>query len=373
MNIKNIFGRKNTKDKGNKLANIPKSEIELSDVPNVVFEDFELQVTIGQWLGILSSQQSFGTSGITIYTHLSAGELMKKVNIPTQKIEEIVTKFGLLLKLAGIDNAETCILSQFDKDNFSFNCHFNNSGNDAKISLRWGSMMDYGPQFIIDYPNENKTYDYHEEYNGEPIRLELQSYTIKNSENGSSCYRYLSPYKVYFNLKNGEYCFLIEIDRPKSIKVDVFSNYVFRLKNEEQLQQYLLGLTFPLKIDEVYNKICEISTNCVEEYPNFEIRVERKIDKKNNKKTDLISLKHGQFNQFIITKNGITISIDNNGNWSYDSQKFIISQNNNGNINYSLNSMSSDELFNVATPFEHYNEVSQEVEKVRKLTKDIIK
>ena len=203
--------------------------------------------------------------------------------------------------------------------------------------------------------------------------MELQSYTIKNSENGNSCYRYLSPYKAYFTLENGEYCFLIEIDRPKSIKVDVFSNYVFRLKNEEQLQQYLLGLTFPLKIDEVYNKICEISTNCVEEYPNFEIRVERKIDKKNNKKTDLISLKHGRFNQFIITKNGITISIDNNGNWSYDSQKFIISQNNNGNINYSLNSTSSDELFNVATPFEHYNEVSQEVEKVRKLTKDIIK
>lgn len=50
MNIKDIFkGKKLKKDK---LLDISKAEKELLDVPKVVFEDLELQVTIGQWLGI---------------------------------------------------------------------------------------------------------------------------------------------------------------------------------------------------------------------------------------------------------------------------------------------------------------------------------
>lgn len=371
MNIKDIF--KGKKSKESQTLDIPKVEKEALDVPKVVFEDLELQVTIGQWLGILSSQQGFGNSSFTIYTHLSAEELMKKINIPAEKFEEIVIKFGLLLKIAGIENTETCTLNQFDKDNFSFNCHFNNSGNDANISLRWGDMIDFGPEFTINYQNESKTYDYWAESEEKPTRLKLQHYTIKNPENENSCYRYLSPYTSYFTLTNGEYSFSIEIKRPESIKVDVFSDYVFRLENEEQLQQYLLGLTFPLEINEVYKKICEISTSSVNEYPSFKIEVKRKLDEKNNKTTDMISLNHGQLKKFIITKGGRTITIDSDGNWSYDSPKLIISQSDKGNINYSLNSIPSDELLTASSPFEQYSEVSQEVEQVRKLTKTMLK
>ena len=54
--------------------------------------------------------------------YFNAKELIKKVNIPAEKFEEIATKFGLLLKIAGTENTETCTLNQFDKDNFSFNC-----------------------------------------------------------------------------------------------------------------------------------------------------------------------------------------------------------------------------------------------------------
>lgn len=373
MNIKDIF--KGKKKEENKILDIPADEKKALDVPKVVFGDLELQVTIGQWLGILSSQQGFGNYGFTIYTHLSAEELMKKVNIPAEKFEEIVTKFGLLLKLAGIDNTETCTLNQFDKDKFSFNCHFNNSGNDANISLKWGNMIDFGPELTINYQNECKTYDYWSETEEKSTRLKLQHYAIKNPENENFCYRYLSPYKTYFTLTSGEYSFSIEIDRPESIKVDIFSDYdyVFRLENEEQLQQYLLGLTFPLEINEVYKKICEISTSSVDEYPSFKIEAKRKLNEKNNKTTDMLSLNHGQLKEFIITKDGRTIAIDSDGNWSYDSPKLIVSQSDKGNINYSLNSIPSDELLTTSTPFEQYSEVSQEVEQVRKLTKTMLK
>lgn len=370
INIKAIF--KGKKFKESQTVDIPKVEKEILDVPKVVFEDLELQITVGQWLGVLSSQQSFGNSGLTIYTHLSAEELMKKVNIPAEKFEEIVTKFGLLLKLVGVDNAETCTLDQFDKDNFSFNCHFNNRSDDAKISLRWGCMMDSSPAFNIDCLTENRTYNYYEEYQDEPTRIKLQHYTIKNPENGNSCYRYLSPYRIYFTVTNGEYSFSIEIERPESIKVDFFSDYVFRLENEEQLQQYLLGLTFPLEINEVYKRICEISTSSVNDYPCFKIEVKRKLDEENNKTTDMVSLNHGQLKTFIITKGGRTITIDSDGNWSFDSPKLIISQSDKGNINYSLNSIPSDELLTAPSPFEQYSEVSQEVEQVRKLTKTML-
>lgn len=371
MNIKDIF--KGKKAKENQTLDISKGEKEALDVPTVIFEDLELQVTIGQWLGILSSQQGFENSDFTIYTHLSAEELMKKVNIPAEKFEKIVTKFGLLLKIVGIENTETCILNQFDKDNFSFNCHFNNSGNDANISLRWGDMMDFNPEFTINYQNESKTYDYLAEAEEKIARLKLQHYTVKNPENGNSCYRYLSPYTADFTLTNGEYSFSIEIKRPESIKVDVFSDYVFRLKDEKQLQQYLLGLIFPLEINEVYKKVCEISTSLINEYPSFKIEVERKLNEKNNKTTDMISLNYGQLKNFIITKSGRTITIDSYGNWSYDSPKLIISQSDKGNINYSLNSISSDELLTAASPFEQYSEVIQEIEQVRKLTKTMLK
>lgn len=66
MNIKNIFKKKKTTE--NETLDISKVEHEL-DVPKVIFEDLELQVTVGQWLGILSSQQGFSSFGFTFYTH----------------------------------------------------------------------------------------------------------------------------------------------------------------------------------------------------------------------------------------------------------------------------------------------------------------
>lgn len=96
--------------------------------------------------------------------------------------------------------------------------------------------------------------------------------------------------------------------------MSAFSDYTFRMKNEEQLQQYLLGLSFPLKIDEVYKKIVEISIDSINEYPNFNLKVERKLDEKKQKTTGRISLNYGQLKIFTMTIEGKTISIDSDGN-----------------------------------------------------------
>lgn len=361
MNLKTIF------KKEIKLENTSLNE------PKIIFEDLELQVTIGQWLGILSSQQGFGNSGLTIYTLLSAKELMKRINVSNEKLKEISANFGHLLTLAGIDKSETCTLNQFDKEKSSFNCHFNNSNNDANISLRWGSFIDSGPEFIIDYQNEKRTYDYREAYKDKPARLNLQQYIIKNVDNNNSCSRYLSPHSAYFTLKNEQHSLTITIERPESIKKSGLGDCVFRLKKEDELQQYLLGLTFPLDINEVYKKICEISLDSITEYPKFDLEVKSQINEKQDKTTDMISLRYGLLNIFIITREGKTVTIDSAGNWSYASPELAVSQEKNGNINYSLNSISYDEISSLASPLEQFNMVSQEVEQVRTLTKTLLK
>ncbi len=370
MNIKKLFKSKKSKD--NQSLDIIKNEKETLDVPKVIIEDSELQVIIGQWLGILSSKQVFGNSHFAIYTRLSVKDLMNQVDIPAEKFKEITTKFGLLLKIVGIENTETCTLNQFDKNNLSFNCHFNNRNTNANISLKWSDILYSGTEFIINYKNESKTYDYLPEVEEEnkPTRLNLHHYTIKNPENDNSCFRYLSPYSAYFRLTNGEYSLSIEMKRPENIKVNMKINYdyIFKIENEEQLQQYLLGLTFPVEINEVYKKICEILITTVDKYPSFKIEIKEKKDEKNNKTTDMIDLHHGQVKQIIITKNEKTIAIDNDGNWSYDSPKLTIKQNNKGTIDYSLNATHSDELSTALTPFEQYSKVCQEVEQIRKLT-----
>lgn len=366
MSIIDIFkGKENTE---NMVLDVPKAEQGL-DIPKVIFEDLVLQVKVGQWLGVLSSQKL--VDEFINCTFSSSDELIKVANIPTEQLEEIVTKFGYVLKLVGIDNAETCTLSQYDKDNFSFNCHFNNSGNDANISLK--NKIFFEPGVIINYQNECKAYEYYKESKNKPIRLDLQYYTIKNPENGNSCFRGLSLGEIAFILQNGEYSFSINISRDRRKNPDIFSWDIFRLKNEEALQQYLLGLSFPFEINEVYKKICEISVDSITDYQSFELKVDRKLDGENNKTTDMVSIFYGQISKFIITKGGKTIEINGDGSWSYDSPKLTVSQNNKGNITYTLNSIPSVDLLNIASPLEKYNEVCKDVEQVRLLTKTILK
>ncbi len=358
MNTKHIFKTKKNKfesiskiePKGKENVSVISAHQEIKDVPKVIFKNEQLQFLVGQWLGISSSQE--------------------KVNIT-----EIVKKFGFLLKLVGIDSNEICVLDQLDEHNFSFYCRFIHHNNTAKISLEWGNFLDFGPEFTIDYLNESKTYEYFAQYEEKPIIFYLQHYTIKNSENKNSCYRYLSPYSVYFELTNGEYIFCIDIKRQKNDKSDKLSdNDTFKLDHENELQRYLLGLTFPLDINKVYKKICEISTSKVEEYPSFEIKVQKKPDLNNDieddmKTTDKLSLSYGQLKELVVTKGNKKIAIDRDGNWSYNSPKLFISQDNKGSINYTLNSINNEKLLSEFNPYKHYCEVIQEVEQVSKLAK----
>lgn len=368
MNIKDLFNRKKN------VEEVQEEVVAINnpDVPTVVFQDIELQTTIGQWLGLLSSSKGYGNSSFSVYTHLDADELLRSRSIPKRIYDEINEKFGTLLKFAGIDKDETCIISDFDKQDFSFNCHLNNSDEDCKISLRWGDFFESGPEFTMNRGNESRTYDYVAESEDTPIGLSLQHWTIKNPENGNSCFRYYSPYSIGFSLSNDNYTLSIDISRPDNNKpVDYNDN--FKLKNEEELTQYLLGLSFSLKIDEVYKKICEISVvDSVKDFPNFKVAVEKKEKEKRSEITDRISLNHGQLRDFIITKDGRKIIIDSDGNWSFESPRLNVSQNADGLIHFSLNAIQSSELNSTISPMEQFNKTKKEVDGVKVFVKTIL-
>ncbi len=320
------------------------------EIPKVIFDDLVLQVAVGEWLGILPSYRVFAEP--TFFTPLDATEVLKGVKIPVEKLTEIAKKFGVLLRAVGIDSTETCILSGLDKNNFSFKCHFNNSGNDANISLNWGDTISFNNEITINCQNKSKTYEVWGDFETEEVRIRLQNYIIKNAANGNSCMRFLEPHNAYFELENGDYRFSIDITGPRGVKSDVL-----KIRNENQLQQYLLGLTFHFDINEVYKKICETSIDSIAEYPYFVLKVERKKGEKPYKTTDKIFLSYGQLKECIITKCGKTIAIDSDGNWSYSYES----------------TKTFEELSNVTNPFADYNEVNQEIEKTKALTKSMLK
>ncbi len=144
--------------------------------PKVVFKELNLQVAIGQWLGILASQQSIKTPDYTMYTLLSADELLKCNYISKEELNLVTEKFGHLLKIIGVDNNETCVLSKYDEHTFSFNCLFKKSGENAEINLRW-SNLDDAAEFNINYRNQRSTYYYSSGDNETPMRLTLSSNT----------------------------------------------------------------------------------------------------------------------------------------------------------------------------------------------------
>lgn len=374
MNIKNIFRRKGISNASEKesLSNVNSVGVVNTNLPKVIFEDMGLKVAIGQWLGILSSRKAYVTLEGTMYTHLSAEELMDLTSISAEQLKLIEEKFAQLLKMAGVPKEETCTLRKYDRENFSFECHFGNSNDAAKIDLRYGDMMDSGPEFIIDYNNSRRTYDYWKDRKSDEVNMKMQHYTVVNPANGNSCFRFYSPYSVTFNLRNGDYCFAISVDRPDNINVPSLKDYTFELKNEDKIQQYLLGLEFPLDINEVYKKIAEISSGFGDQYSDYSFKVEKQLDKRKSKTTDLVDVSNGRLNKFIVTKGERTIFVDSEGNWSYDTPNLAVSQSGEGKVSFTMNSIPSDELLTIASPYEQYSDVAKEVEEVRKLTKTIV-
>lgn len=329
-----IFFKKKESSPKNEVITITKT----SNLPTVIFENKELQVKVGQWAEMLTSKKVSHIPGLSIYTHLDADELIKSAVIPKELYDMIANEFGKILLKVGVQPDEICIISGHDKDNFSFNCHLKNSDKDKKISLRWGDPIDNLPEIIVQDESKEERYEYYPEYDNKPSNLLLRFQTLYRNNN--SLFRYLYGYDTMFRLSDGSKKLQLDVTRPDYITEAGYDGYQYRLNNEEELQEYLLELSFPIDINEVYKIISEISLDSIKDYPEIKIVVK---DEKGNT-TDEIKLHYGKLEKFTMTKNGKTVSIDNNGNWTVASPKVSINKSYDGKVNYILNMDSYEEL-----------------------------
>lgn len=366
--IKGVNTDKNDNNKNEDVINVTPVDL---DVPKVIFKNIILEVTIGQWLGIFSSLVGRGNSEFKIYTHLAAEELMEFLSPSSKDLDIVALKFGALLKSIGVDSSETCVLGDFDKDKFTFKCHFDNSGEDVSMKASWGDGIDFGPELTIESEKESKTYDYISEYKERPASLHLQHSTIKNPDNDSSCYRFMSPYSLSLSLSNGSHNLELNISRPNYNVDDPRRDEDFVLKNEDELRQYLLGLSFPINIGEVYKDICRISIDSVRSFPKFKLIVKEKTDKDKEKITDMVSLSYGNLEKFVMTKDGRTIGLDGDDNWSYGLGNLSLSQQD-GAVSYSLSAVPQKEFLAVASPFEQLDKANKEVNQAKVYVKSIL-
>lgn len=341
------------------------------NVPKVVFKNQLLETNIGQWLEILAGkEQQYVADGIVAFVPISARVLMDE-GIYKDKQDAIAYTFGLLLKQLGIPETETCVLDDYDEKTFSCNCYFESERETAKFSFRWGDMMDYLPEWNIEYHNARRCYEYYAARDGKKPILSLSSLTVVNPKNSNSVYSYLSPFDANYQVTNGDMCLSIKVNRPESISYSPSSRYVFRLKNDNDLVKYLLELSFPIELDQVYKKLREVSLDFDVECSNVHLVVKKGVEDKDKKTTDEIYIKDGELQIFTLTKNGKKVSIDNDGNTLYQDKVVAVNQHSDKSFEYHLVVASRERLSSLGTIEENLDKASKEILDTRSLAKAI--
>lgn len=238
------------------------------------------------------------------------------------KVREDISKWVNYLECSSFNDILYSVgFSKYDvikiyetKDRYVYGYSVNNEMMDSKniIKLSYGSMVDFGPEIIIENEKGFRRYDcIPRSWSKDSKLVELNSFENKTDDDKSyraSCfiYSYLIEFK-YLDYK-------ILIDIKKSID----DEEKITLKNELELEKYLSSLVFPVSIVDLYNNICNICEIDVNRYSSFSVEV-RKNDENNKEKiTDMISLQNGVVDEFCITKDGKRIYVSHNGDWSYD-------------------------------------------------------
>lgn len=343
MNLKELFNKKSDEREKDLKA------------PKVVIDDIELTVTLGQWFGIIHKLLLPGYH-VNINSKFFSENLIKELNIKKRTLEKISVKFGQVLALIGIDESEVCILKKSSIDDYSFNCHFNNSGDDATISLIWGAY-EIPAEICFNYKNTESIFEYYETIEGKALCVKLKKVTI---EKGDCKYeRKFSHGSAMFEIKNSDYSLSIDFKKQYREK-----EYI-ELKNENELKEYMLSLKIPVDITGVYKKIREISPDFIDDTFRLNISL---VNNNTNKVTDSITVEDGKIIKLIRTKDDKTISVDANGYWSCTSSNFDISQNEKG-VSYSEYFRSSSEMS--APAKERYEEIIGLIDKAKNTAKNI--
>ncbi len=339
--------------------------------PNLIVEDINLQVALGQWQQILPNIKKTGNSGFSIITHLDASELISNngngAKVTEDQLRESLQRFADLLLMTGIEENETCTLENFNERKLSFDCRFASNNEVSKISLRYGNLMDDGPELQITDKTGIRIYSYYSSYEKVdentkrkitiPASLYLESYE-KNIGSDTKLSSFISDYGYYGTIKNDNFELTIEIGYPSSISDD-YNPFL----NKSQLENILSNLQSPLEIESICKSISPCFLVQFTAFPIIKLSIVKKVNGQNEKSQSIV-FKKGELFSVCTEKDGKVIVINDFDTWKYESPEYKVNKNKENKV--SIESASPE-----YQPIEVISEAEQHVEEVRKLAKTI--
>ena len=196
----------------------------------------------------------------------------------------------------GYGSEETVILDDFSISEFSFACSTDSNKN-MRITLVPSSLEENAVVITETDGTTTKavrTYECIHRLENNREHLKPYNCEITSKTNGNIFSQTYAQHHWEAEITNEKdektYTFYIKTVKPKinAESYAVTKDGFFELDNAEELQKYLLGLSFPVDFEEVYKKLCEISLTPVSEFPNLFISETLKTKHNDPKTTNYI-------------------------------------------------------------------------------------
>lgn len=291
------------------------------------------------------------------------GKLLKiSTNIPNwcYGVEREMEK---LLILMGFD--QDCRLHSFDELGKTFKCRVGNETFVMKMVGLCGMVYGYlhfGEHIVLTKGENMVNYGFN---NANKKEMQLLNYTLNNKDNGNTLTRIYRECGFDIILKNENYSLTIELESRS--KLNLLED-LEDLEAERVFEDYLLGLTFPIAIEDIYQKFDSLYLIIKELYSKLSIKVEKKVED-SFIVTDVILLKYGEVMDFAVTRDGKTIML-NNGGWSYRTDNVCIHQKENGLYDIHLQNVDLNKFY-IPSVKKQIKNITPEINMVRELKKRI--
>lgn len=269
-----------------------------------------------------------------------------------------------LLILMGFD--QDCRLHSFDELGKTFKCRVGNETFEMRMAGLCGMVygyMHFGEHIVLTNGEDMVNYGFD---NANKKDFQLLNYTLNNKDNGNTLTRIYKECGFHIILKNENYSLTIELESRS--KLNLLED-LEDLEAERDFEDYLLGLTFPIAIEDIYQKFDALYLIIKELYSKLSIKVEKKAED-SFVVTDVIHLKYGEVIDFAVTRDGKTIML-NNGGWSYRTDNVCVYQKENGLYDIHLQNVDLNKFY-IPSVKKQIKNITPEINMVRELKKRII-
>lgn len=339
-------------------------------LPSIKYDSPVTIIALGQWMNILDNVKVRGIANfMQIHEPLSALELSSNTEISNSELLFVSREFAKLLLQAGISSDEVVSISDFNEEKGTFNCSLEKADKTIEMSYSYGNLDDF-PALVFKEGEDITNYDFLDAYEDRPRGLRLAHYTRTNPETGVKYWFYNTEFFFSCNVIDGDYEISMHFDYPEHLDDLRVNPYV----DINKMRDVFLGVRLPQNALDTFSIVNSCLLTNYRLFPKFEIKEVKKeiIPTTGYKKvkeivTNSVLLCKGQKKQVVVTKDGKTITINDDNSWVNSSDDKTIALSSQGQVSYNAISILMDNL-SLVSPATDYEEALKEVEDVRRLT-----